>query len=97
MDLTKEEEILIREISNVLAEWNPLGEEANLIADLNGYKFEAMDLILWIEPDSSETYANRMVRTVLNEAYGLSLKKADCIIPAKKILEIIKESSKVSA
>ncbi len=34
----------IQEVSKILDEWNPLGEHASTIEDLNGYRTEAIDL-----------------------------------------------------
>jgi len=36
----------ITAISNVLTQWNPLGESANSVSDLNGYRVEAIDIII---------------------------------------------------
>ena len=40
---------LISSISNILTEWNPLGEKSSTITDLEGYKYEAMDILSSIE------------------------------------------------
>ena len=39
------EELIIK-VANVLEEWNPLGEAANTVEQLDGYRYEAIDIIL---------------------------------------------------
>lgn len=41
----KMNEVLVNKIAKVIEEWNPLGEKANSIEGLEGYRYEAMDVI----------------------------------------------------
>ena len=39
----------IQKIKEILTQWNPLGEQANQISDLNDYETEAVDIIFNID------------------------------------------------
>jgi hypothetical protein len=43
------EEVQISKVAAVLAEWNPLGSRADSVSDLNGYRIEAIDIIMALE------------------------------------------------
>jgi hypothetical protein len=40
------DEAQISKVAAVLAEWNPLGSKADTISDLDGYRIEAIDIIM---------------------------------------------------
>ena len=67
-------EELIISVANILEEWNPLGEQASSISELDGYHTEAIDIL------SSTRILKQPVRkalaTVLSQAFGLSLDEA---------------------
>jgi hypothetical protein len=42
---SKIEDYEIEEVAKILTEWNPLGDDAKKIKDLNGYRTEAIDII----------------------------------------------------
>ena len=58
-DSTRMNEEMAQAIANILNEWNPLGERATLIKNLDGYAVEAED-ILW-----SMDLDNKTVRQAL--------------------------------
>lgn len=68
----------ISAVSLILSRWNPLGSRA-----LEGYRSEAIDIISIIGLEGL-TKADAMIREVLNQAFGLSLSRADCSEPAKQ-------------
>ncbi|MBP8283325.1 MAG: hypothetical protein KAX46_05350 [Chromatiaceae bacterium] len=39
----------ITAVANVLAQWNPLGEGAKNVEDLDGYRVEAADIIFGLK------------------------------------------------
>jgi len=82
-----EKEILA--VSLILSRWNPLGSRAEQVYDLEGYRTEAIDIISVIDLEGS-TKADAIIREVLNQAFGLSLSRADCSEPAKRIRSILK-------
>ena len=80
----------IEEVAKVLLEWNPLGDEAHKVKDLDGYRTEAIDIVVALEMRSSLRGAERIVQDVLNEAFNLSLDVSDCIDAAGKIAAILR-------
>jgi hypothetical protein len=40
------DEVQISKVAAVLAEWNPLGSRADSVSDLDGYRIEAIDIIM---------------------------------------------------
>jgi hypothetical protein len=80
----------IEEVARVLLEWNPLGDDAHKVKDLDGYRTEAIDIVVALEMRSSLRGAERIVRDVLNEAFYLSLDASDCVEAAKKITAILR-------
>ena len=85
------------EIQAILTKWNPLGSRSREITDLENYFTEANDILFHIKTDlhfsrneDKETRTQRIVRTVLNEAFSLSLTDSDCKKPAAEIIAIVK-------
>ena len=86
----------IQKIKEILTQWNPLGERANQISDLNNYETEAVDIIfnIDIEVDIKKTRdpQNRVriiVKEVLNEAFNLWLTDEDCEKPSELIYKVL--------
>ena len=81
--------VQIDRVAKILSDWNPLGDKAGTVQDLNGYRTEAIDIIsvsgLPMLGDSVES----AVRTVLNQAFDLSLSVEDCAESATKIASIL--------
>jgi hypothetical protein len=74
------DEVQISKVAAILAEWNPLGFRADSVSDLDGYRIEAIDIIMalgvwrFVAPEKT-------VSDILNQAFGLSLKPLDCVVP----------------
>ena len=71
-------EELITSVANILEEWNPLGEKASSVSDLNGYHTEAIDIL-----SSSRILKHpikKAVATVLSQAFDLNLRVV-CLLP----------------
>ena len=79
----------ISKVAAVLAEWNPLGSRADSIADLDGYRIEAIDIIMAITVFPRFATPEEAVSDILNQAFDLSLKPAECVRPARKIKLIL--------
>ena len=79
----------IERVAQVLSEWNPLGSAASTIADLDGYKTEAIDIISALRVTSGSRTDEAVVRDVLNQAFGLSLALSDCAAPAIRIWAVL--------
>jgi len=79
----------ITAVASVLAQWNPLGEGARNVADLDGYRVEAADIIFGLKVRGNSVKPERLVMEVLNQAFDLSLTPQSCIVPAKEIAAIL--------
>jgi hypothetical protein len=79
----------ITSVSNVLAQWNPLGENANSVSDLNGYRVEAIDIIFALEMPGNSVKPELIVMEVINQAFDLRLTLQSCIEPAQEIVAIL--------
>ena len=86
----------VKEIQEILSDWNPLGEKSMEITDLNNYETEAIDILFHIENDprfdkkrNLEKLIEKIISEVLNEAFDLCLTNEECHKPALKITEIV--------
>ncbi len=82
-------EELIQSIANLLQEWNPLGERASRVKGLEGYRYEAIDIL------SSNSIAKYSVRdsvaSVLSEAFNLELDESKLSHYSGKIEDLLNE------
>lgn len=83
------DEVQISKVAAVLAEWNPLGSRADSISDLDGYRIEAIDIMMALRIWGSSVAPEETVSGILNQAFDLSLKPIDCVAPARKIQLIL--------
>jgi hypothetical protein len=79
------DEVQISKVAAVLAEWNPLGSRADTVSDLDGYRIEAIDIIMALGVFRSFDAPEKTVCNILNQAFDLSLKPTDCVVHARKI------------
>ena len=79
----------IEKVKLLLTEWNPLGQRASQIADLENYENEVIDILFYINKKSSTSYINKIMVDVLSQAFGLDLRLATTIKYAERIREII--------
>ena len=82
------DEITIEKVKEILTQWNPLGERAGLIEDLNEYQTEAIDILFNLNSSNSLSEATNVVQTVLNQAFDLELTREDCQGEADKIWKV---------
>jgi len=78
----------IEKIMHVLTEWNPLGDMAASVRDLDNYRTEANDILFDIYMPGSSTNLAKTVQNVLNQAFGLDLSLDDCLDAAAAIKQI---------
>ena len=83
------EEEQISKVAAVLAEWNPLRSRADSVSDLDGYRIEAIDIIMALGVFRRFVAPEKTVSDILNQAFDLSLKPIDCVAPARKIQLIL--------
>jgi hypothetical protein len=86
------EEWEIEEVARVLNDWNPLGEAAGKVKDLDGYRTEAIDIIAIWPTRPNPQRAAKIVMEVLTGAFSfylLDLEAKDCTEAAAKISAIL--------
>jgi hypothetical protein len=81
------EDELIQKVMMILTDWNPLGSRASTISDLDNYRTEAIDILCHFDLNKTDTAV--IVREVINQAFDLSLSKADCASVGLKIQGLI--------
>lgn len=86
------EDYEIEEVAKILTKWNPLGDDAKRIKDLDGYRTEAIDIIFNLKINKSKASAENSVMGVLNQAFDLYLTKNECVGPTQEILNILNKS-----
>lgn len=79
-------EELINSVSTILSEWNPLGDRAEFTPDLEGYKYEAIDILSAIKITKVPT--EKAVSDVLTQAFSITLDKAQLKHYSSKIEQL---------
>ena len=82
----------IQNVMTLLVKWNPLGDRANSIHDLDNYRTEAIDILFQHGLAGSKVNSARVVRDVINQAFDLSLSIGECSDIGGKIKAIISKS-----
>ncbi len=80
----------IARIKELLTEWNPLGEESILIEDLNNYETEATDILFHSKKRHSLIQINKLISTVINQAFGLNVNETESESIAEEISKMLK-------
>ncbi len=80
----------IQKVMQLLDTWNPLGDRSNSVEDLDNYRTEAIDILFHLDMGEPNDNPTRVVRDVLNEAFGLTLSLDECQDVAQKIAKCIK-------
>ena len=75
----------ITQVAEVLEEWNPLGDAANTVEGLDGYRYEAIDIISTVELISGPNRVKKAISQVLTEAFNIELDQAELAQAAKKV------------
>ncbi len=81
----------ISRVKVLLTEWNPLGEKSVLIDDLNNYEIEATDILFYIKKRHTLIQINKIISTVMNQAFELNIKETESYYIAVKIAKLLKE------
>ena len=85
-----EENIL--KVTKLLTAWNPLGDKADSIKDLDNYRAEAIDILFNLDLRGPNGTPARIVRDVLNQAFDLSLSIEKCMEIGRQILNQISDT-----
>ena len=80
----------IEKIKQILTDWNPLGEKAKQVPDLDNSETEAIDILFYIDKKSSSNYINKIMVEIITEAFGVDLDLKETKKYADRIRGIIK-------
>jgi hypothetical protein len=84
------EDYEISEVSKILSEWNPLGDDAERVNDLDGYKTESIDILFELDTSGlNNARVRKVVMQVLNEAFGIELTENECSDAANSIIGVL--------
>jgi hypothetical protein len=79
----REEQIV--QVAKVIEAWNPLGEAANSVEQLDGYRYEAIDIISAINILSGPNNVRKAVEQVLSQGFNIELNQTKLSDSAKEI------------
>jgi hypothetical protein len=80
----------IRKTMDLLTTWNPLGDKAKIIGDLDNYRTEAIDILFNLQLADPSANPARIVQNVLNQAFDLSLSLEECADVGREIQEFLR-------
>ncbi len=83
------EESDIKAVAQSLSHWNPLGDNAGQISDLDGYRTEAIDIISSLSFFKGKSPTSETINQVLSQAFGLPLDEASVKNAAEEIESIL--------
>ena len=87
------EDFEISKVAKVLSEWNPLGDDAERVNDLDGYKTESVDILFELEKSRmNNAHVRKVVMQVLNEAFNIELTASECTDAANRIIGILSKN-----
>jgi len=83
----KEEHIV--SIASILDKWNPLGDSANMIEGLDGYRCEAIDIMSTINISSGKNKIENAIYRVLTQAFSIEIDKSELSKIADDIKDVL--------
>jgi len=84
------EDFEISEVAKVLSEWNLLGDDAERVNNLDGYKTESIDILFELDMSSmNNARVKKVVMQVLNEAFNIELTENECSDATNRIIGIL--------
>ncbi|MEZ4949869.1 MAG: hypothetical protein R2879_04425 [Saprospiraceae bacterium] len=84
------DDIKIEKVKAILTNWNPLGERAKMVHDLDNYNTEAIDILFHLDGKPRLEQVEKMTREILEESFNIYLSKEDVLPYAKQIHEVLK-------
>ncbi len=80
----------VSEVAKILNEWNPLGDDAERVDDLDGYKTESADILFELEMSGmSNARVMEVLMQVLSEAFDIELTENECSDAANRIIGVL--------
>jgi len=84
------DEKIIKQVSKILEEWNPLGENSNSIKDLDGYRIEAIDILSTYQMIFKGNL-EKAVKEILEQAFDIKIDSQKAAETATKIKSVLKD------
>jgi hypothetical protein len=72
-----------------------LGSRADSVSDLDGYRIEAIDIIMAVGVFRSFDAPEKTVCNILNQAFDLCLKPIDCVVPVRRRSSLLLERADI--
>lgn len=85
----------IRKTVDLLTTWNPLGDRAMTIGDLENYRTEAIDILFHLRLAGPNANPARIVQDVMSQTFDLSLSLQECTDIGREIQAFIREPKEV--
>jgi len=82
-------EELITKVASIIEQWNPLGSAANTTDNLDGYRYEAIDIIATIQLSDSSDNVKKSIEQVLTQAFNIELNQTQLIEATSKIKNLL--------
>lgn len=79
----------IKKVKQLLTKWNPLGEKAMEISDLDNYNTEAIDILFHIDKRDSVIRISKIIYQVILEAFNVSVDIEESKKYASQVRKII--------
>lgn len=76
-------------LKDILSQWNPLGDMADQISDLENYETEATDILFHINKKNSVEQISKMIGAVLGQAFGINVDDKKSLAVASEIHSMI--------
>ena len=86
----------IIQVAKIIEEWNPLGEKANSIKDLEGYRYEAMDIISSYKILSKQQSLKESIEKVLTQAFHIELNESKLTEATQRIKTILNIENEIN-
>ena len=83
------DESTITKVAAILQEWNPLRDRAETIADLDGYRVEAIDVIATWKLMAGPNKIEKATKQVLDQAFSIDVPIKEAELYGKQIEEVI--------
>lgn len=79
----------ITKVASVIEEWNPLGSAENTTDNLDGYRYEAIDIIATIQLSNSSDKVKTSIEQVLTQAFNIELNQSKLAEATDKIKSLL--------
>jgi hypothetical protein len=79
----------ITQVAKILEEWNPVGDAVNTVEGLDGYRYEAIDIISTVELLAGPNKVKKAISRVLTEAFNVELDQGELSKAAKRVEHVL--------